>query len=733
MTPASQGPSHRSFSGRRGLLVQAIVACAAAVALLTPAVDASADASLPAQARAVATAAPLQSGALAAAPLTSAEAVVSLASDPVKAAGNPGKDDGRRTFGVQPSGPKKPDARANFTFRDMTPGQVLHDYVAFVNISLQPVTLQVYPADAFNTVEGGFDLKRPTQKQTDLGSWISLRRGAVTVPARSAFITPIELHVPANAEPGDHAAGIVASMKTTQTNGKGAKVVVDQRVGTRFYVRIKGTLHPRVDITRRDATFHLLANPLTGNTDVTYTVTNTGNVRLEGRRSIRVSSLLGLSAQADVPGLPELLPGGSFTFTQKVTGVVPTFLNTAFVTIDPTSVSGNVDPALAQAVARRDFFALSIPGVVLLLLLIGGGAWWWRRRRRNRPKAESTWTDQQGKGRTGPCGAPQVAPSATSSEGAGVSARMASARRGSVRRPGVALGALLLAGVAFGATILPAPIARAAASDGTLTFIPGDASTAVPLFVATSGPCPKQAVGVIGRMYGKGLPADGKVVVPNESKPVNHDKAFGAPLQDNLINFAREEGLQHYVGTYTITLQCIDENDLTVYAQFTGTLSFKQPDVYHGPIPSKPPAGLTDGVLAMVFPEYKQKILGQAKANAQAQQSEAGGRAGSVAPASDGGAGANSKLHLSVVGPVAGGLLALVFLAGAGYLVTRRRAEPLTVSRGSAKAEWPEDRTDRTTGLTTDRTTGRQTGQAAPTTSRPKAASGPKPPQSNGE
>ena len=44
-------------------------------------------------------------------------------------------DSGRRSFGVQPAGPKKPDPRPNFTYQNVAPGQTFRDHVAFVNIS----------------------------------------------------------------------------------------------------------------------------------------------------------------------------------------------------------------------------------------------------------------------------------------------------------------------------------------------------------------------------------------------------------------------------------------------------------------------------------------------------------------------------------------------------------------------------------------------------------------------
>ena len=143
-------------------------------------------------------------------------------------------DNGNRSFGVRPAGAKKSDARATWTYQNLRPGQRLFDHVAVVNISTRPATLDVYAADAFNTPQGGFDVLTQTKRSTDLGTWVVLPRHRVTVPARSTLIMPFSLIVPRHVEPGDHAGGIVASLKSIRTDAHGNQVVVDTRVGARL-------------------------------------------------------------------------------------------------------------------------------------------------------------------------------------------------------------------------------------------------------------------------------------------------------------------------------------------------------------------------------------------------------------------------------------------------------------------------------------------------------------------
>lgn len=614
-------------------------------------------------------------------------------------------DDGRRSFGVQPAGPKKPDARPNLTYRGVKPGQRLFDHVAIVNISNFPVTLSIYPADAFNTKDGGFDVLRQGQKSTDLGSWVKLKRNTVTVPARSAFITPIELTVPKNAEPGDHAAAIIASLRSRVKDSKGNVVNRDDRVGTRLYVRVAGKLSPKLELERRAAAFDA-ENLFKGKATVTYTLRNTGNVRLTANQSLRVSGLFGTSSSApDLPALPELLPGSEITFTEPVKGVIPTFFNTAHITIDPVSVTGNIDPATAQVTGSSRFTALSWPGLAaLLLLLLVGLRYLVRWRRRRNASGPAGWND----GGTRPPGpAPDGGAPPRERDPVGTAYRTASAGRRRTVLAGLLGGGLALLAVA-------GPLAGpAAAADGSLTFLPGKGTAATPIYAVTSGPCPKQGTNIVGYMYGSGFPKEGAVVMANQDAPVRHDGAFGFGLRDNLQSIAAEVGAT-LQGDYRIVVKCIDALNLTTYSQFTGTISFSSPTSFSAPVPAKPPvAGVPPGYLALVFPQFK-TVVAQDFAAAQADnqdalaQKSAGPTAAAgptKAPPTGTAAAQAGADQRSGGNPIKGlgwsplGVLALLaVVAAALYLWTRRPAGATAGPAGAAgkdetrsKVLWPDD------------------------------------------
>ncbi|GAA2743574.1 hypothetical protein [Kitasatospora cinereorecta] len=450
-----------------------------------------------------------------------------------------------QTFGIQPATATDPDGRGTFGY-SATPGALVKDHVAVWNYSEQPITLRLYAADAFNTDTGGYDVLPEGKPSTQAGSWLRTSVASLELPARSRQIVPFTLAVPADAAPGDHAAGIVASLRRETKDAQGNTVTVDQRVGSRVNIRVAGDLRPELTVVGATALYHPSANPFaTGRTTVRYTVRNTGNVRLGGKQAVRVTNVLGTVATGGAPAdLQELLPGNSVDYRVEVSGAYPTLLGTAGVTIDPLPIGGDRDPGLSSTVHKQRFVA--VPWTMLLLLLVVAGLaalWWSRRRTRRRLLALPPL----------PIGAVTA---------------------------GAALAAVLLL------TQLPyAPTAFAdTGSNGTLAFDypTGHDDDAIDLL--TSGPCPDPAADYLGvRITGRGFPAEGVPLTGTTAvsayRPAGNG-GFVVPLANTLRVVANRSGLAALSGPYTITASCRGKVNPAPLREFSGVVTFSSPSTW---------------------------------------------------------------------------------------------------------------------------------------------------------
>jgi hypothetical protein len=314
---------------------------------------------------------------------------------PSASAATASKPSTRVTFGVEPASGRGADGRPFFSF-GVTPGAIVFDHVAVLNYSSIPLSLQLYATDAIETTGGGFGLLPASVRPTGAGSWISLpsRFATVRVPAESAkapgqVVVPLVVRIPDHAAPGDHAGGVVVSLRTVGANRSGQKVILLQRVGTRVFIQVAGALAPKLAVTDLHANYDGTLNPVgKGRVRVSYLLRNTGNVDLAVDQSVAVSGWLGGKRQVAVPKVLFLLPGLSLPESVVIPGVWPQFLLHATVSARPMAAAGiTVTARMLPLTTSTSLWAIPWPllGLVALVTLAGFLA----HRARSRARARS--------------------------------------------------------------------------------------------------------------------------------------------------------------------------------------------------------------------------------------------------------------------------------------------------------------------------------------------------------
>ena len=282
--------------------------------------------------------------------------------------------------------------RTRFSYQ-MSPGQEVEDAYVVTNTGTVPQTFAVFATDAFNSEDGGYGLLDTGVPPSDAGAWVVFDGGATKLdlpmqPGESKVV-PFTVRTPADAAPGDHAAGILISAVSAD-----GQVLVDRRVGTRLYVRVPGDLQPNLTIASMTASYAPTFNPFAGETTVTYTVRNAGNVALAADMTVVVKGLFGIGLGDTVKlELDEMLPGSTRTVSVVVPGVGQ------WVYLDPSvSLAPKVEPDALNPgplpVVNRDVVIFVVPWVLLALIVLGLGIWAWIRfsRARNDRNAKA-WVE----------------------------------------------------------------------------------------------------------------------------------------------------------------------------------------------------------------------------------------------------------------------------------------------------------------------------------------------------
>ncbi|MBD7952548.1 MULTISPECIES: hypothetical protein [Oerskovia] len=295
------------------------------------------------------------------------------------------------TWGVRPADTVHGTERPNYAY-SLEPGASLDDGIIVSNYTQGPLTFRVYAADGFMTDAGELDLLPAGEESSALGAWVSFAGEEVTVDGGDSVVVPFTLTVPADATPGDYAAGVVSSLLVENAEG----VSVDRRLGSRMHLRVAGDLVPAVVLDDVSVTYDGTLNPFAaGDATVTFTVTNDGNTRLAAGQVVRVAGPWGAGAQSTPRvELPELLPGTSVTRTVTVDGVWPLGRVSADVrvTAEVVTAIGATDaeavPVVAPATASASTLAVPWTALALLVLVVGAVVLWRRAARRRRARDE---------------------------------------------------------------------------------------------------------------------------------------------------------------------------------------------------------------------------------------------------------------------------------------------------------------------------------------------------------
>jgi hypothetical protein len=290
------------------------------------------------------------------------------------------------SWSVRPADTAEGTGRPNFGY-EANPGGTVADALAVTNRSTTPIDLTVYAADGFLTDDGSLDILPASETSTELGSWVVIDTPQLSLASGASTEVPFRVDVPADTPPGDYAAGIVASMLVTADNG----TITERRLGSRIHLRVLGDLAPTLTVSDVSVSYHDVLSPVeAGTATVTYTLTNTGNTRLDPDVDVAATGPFGWAPVHAGDDAPELLPGSSMQRTIEMSGVAPLAFLSAEVTAAATVVSpgGTVDQSYTDPISAAGSAATAaVPWSALVVALVAAGIIVWILLSRKREKA----------------------------------------------------------------------------------------------------------------------------------------------------------------------------------------------------------------------------------------------------------------------------------------------------------------------------------------------------------
>lgn len=291
------------------------------------------------------------------------------------------------TWSVRPTPTDTAPERPNFAF-EVEGGDTIADSIRVRNFGTDALELSIYASDALITASGALDLLPAGATPVDVGAWIRLEASSLIVEPGEFLDVPFTMTVPENAAAGDHTGGIVTSIATPAKDDTGQPVVLDRRLGSRVQVRVGGELRPELVVTALSTSYAGSPNPLGGGTvRVSYTIENTGNVRLAADQAVTVKGLLGVGSRRVEPkDVPEVLPGNSVSFSVNIDGVWPAVRSDVQVELKPFATIGADELAALPPAVSRTASVWTFPWAqtVTLAVLVGvpAGIVWNRGRRK---------------------------------------------------------------------------------------------------------------------------------------------------------------------------------------------------------------------------------------------------------------------------------------------------------------------------------------------------------------
>lgn len=297
-------------------------------------------------------------------------------------------------IGGKPARPRADNPRSQSIFvHEINPGSAIEDAIEVVNYTESTRTLLIYPTDSVVSTGGAFGCAQKIDQPKDVGTWVTMSRGEVTLAAGETTIIPFTVTAPQRANVGENNGCIVVQEKTNETqdiDSEGGRVALSFRTAIRFAVWIPGDIEKGLKI---------LGYAATKEENRTYTlkprVQNFGNVSVDAQLKTDTSSIIGTDRKTTDQNYP-ILRGGTSDWNIEYK---PNFWGGFYKSFFTVTYDTNIENFLGESTDKNEetlqsqtiyFFVAPHPIAALIeigvFIAIAYGLWRlfiiWKRRRK---------------------------------------------------------------------------------------------------------------------------------------------------------------------------------------------------------------------------------------------------------------------------------------------------------------------------------------------------------------
>lgn len=205
--------------------------------------------------------------------------------------------------GGRPAYPREDNPRTESIFvHTVKPGEIIQEGVLVINNSSQEATIKVDGVDAVSSAGTAFACRQVGDPQKEVGTWIHLSKGVVTLAPQTNEIVPFTIQVPETAGVGEHNGCIVMeAIGQGQTTQGQSAISLSFRTGLRIALMVPGEIVRQLEIVdfkvSRTKTGDYLLNP---------EVKNLGNVSIDADIQVRTYYFFGRVLAENGGGFPIL-------------------------------------------------------------------------------------------------------------------------------------------------------------------------------------------------------------------------------------------------------------------------------------------------------------------------------------------------------------------------------------------------------------------------------------------